>query len=72
MQALIESWQKALSAFSRFLHVIHHHDKERNMIKRCLMLLAILSLAACSSYPKSAQSNMSPVQHPDAFHSYID
>ncbi len=42
------------------------------MIKRCLMILAILSFAACSSYPKSGQSNMSPVQHPDAFHSYID
>ena len=42
------------------------------MIKRCLMLLAILSLAACSTYPQSGQSHMSPVQHPDAFHSYID
>lgn len=41
-------------------------------MKKCLMILAILSLAACSNLPTERSNQTSKVQHPDAFHSYID
>jgi len=41
-------------------------------MKTYVMILAILSLAACSNLPMDRSNQASQVQHPDAFHSYID
>lgn len=41
-------------------------------MKKILIVLAILALAACSNLPMDRSSSTGQVQHPDAFHSYID
>ena len=41
-------------------------------MKKCLIILAILSVAACSSMPMGQSSQTGQVEHPDVFHSYID
>jgi len=41
-------------------------------MKTCLILMAFLSLAACSHLPANTSAQSSAVVHPDVFHSYID
>jgi len=41
-------------------------------MKNYLILLAIVLLTACGSMPMGQSSQTGQVQHPDAFHSYID
>jgi uncharacterized protein YcfL len=41
-------------------------------MKKCLIILAIMSLTACSSMPAGQSSQTEQVEHPDVFHSYID
>jgi predicted small secreted protein len=41
-------------------------------MKKCLLVLAILSLAACSTMPGGSSQSGGQVQHPDVFHSYIE
>ena len=41
-------------------------------MKKMLMVLAILALAACSNFPADRSTSTGQVQHPDAFHSYVN
>ena len=41
-------------------------------MKKILIVLAILALSACSNLPMDRSSSSGQVQHPDAFHSYVD
>lgn len=41
-------------------------------MKKCLTILAIVSLAACSNLPMRSSAQSDQVQHPDVFHSYIN
>ena len=41
-------------------------------MKKMFILLAILALTACSNFPADRSSSTGQVQHPDAFHSYVD
>ncbi len=41
-------------------------------MKKCLIILAIMSLAACSHMPMGQSSQTGQVEHPDVFHSYIN
>ncbi len=41
-------------------------------MKKILIVLALLALAACSTMPSDRTSSGAQVQHPDVFHSYID
>jgi hypothetical protein len=45
---------------------------KRKIMKTCLILMAFLSLAACSHLPANSSAQSSAVVHPDVFNSYID
>jgi hypothetical protein len=40
-------------------------------MKKMFIVLAILALTACSNFPAD-RSSTGQVQHPDAFHSYVN
>ena len=41
-------------------------------MKKCLMIVVMLALAACSNLPSDRSTQTGQDQHPDAFHSYIN
>ncbi len=41
-------------------------------MKKCLMIVVMLALVACSNLPSDRSTQTGQVQHPDAFHSYIN